>query len=184
MELGFGLRTICERAASVFDPMEREPTHPQEIRLLGAIEITASDGANEAHDVPIGGRIQRRILAALLSSRPDVVSIDRLIDITWADDPPARAEHNIRTYISRLRTIESDQQIGDAFPAAKSTNSGVNVGPNGLQLITGSERGATIWNLDVDSWPEIACRAAGSELTEDEWAQWGPKDEPYRQVCS
>jgi len=61
----------------MFEPMEREPTHPLEIRVLGAIEITASRGAAEAETVAIGGRIQRRILAALLAARPDVVSIDR-----------------------------------------------------------------------------------------------------------
>ena len=76
-ELVSGLRTICERSASMFEPMEREPTHPLEIRVLGAIEITASRGAAEAETVAIGGRIQRRILAALLAARPDVVSIDR-----------------------------------------------------------------------------------------------------------
>jgi WD40 repeat protein len=40
-----------------------------------------------------------------------------------------------------------------------------------------------IWNLDVDSWSAIACRAAGRNLTAEEWRQFGPKDVPYQQTC-
>ncbi len=86
--------------------------------------------------------------------------------------------------VGRLWDVASGQQIGQPFQGARGTNSGINVGENGLQLITGTETGALIWNLDTDSWPEIACRAAGSNLSEDEWAQWGPRDESYREICT
>ncbi len=84
----------------------------------------------------------------------------------------------------RLWDVETGAQIGDPFPNLKGVNPGSNVGENGLQLITGTERGALIWNLDTDSWPEIACRAAGSNLTEDEWAQWGPTRRALSASCA
>jgi hypothetical protein len=42
-----------------------------------------------------------------------------------------------------------------------------------------------IWDLDVDSWPQIACRAVGRNMTIEEWEQHGPKsvDEPYNATC-
>jgi hypothetical protein len=65
---------------------------------------------------------------------------------------------------------------------AEATNSGANHG-DALQLITGTSDSALIWNLDTDSWADIACAAAGSNLTEAEWAQWGPRDEDHRPIC-
>jgi len=85
---------------------------------------------------------------------------------------------------SRLWDVESGQQIGEPFPNMDGVFPGANTGENGLQLITGSERGALIWNLNTDEWPAIACRAAGRELTEAEWQQWGPRDQPYRELCT
>jgi WD40 repeat protein len=82
----------------------------------------------------------------------------------------------------RLWEVQTGQQIGLAFETHRTTNSGVNEGEN-LQLITGTEEHALIWNLNMDEWPEIACKTAGSNLTEDEWRQWGPRDEDYRAIC-
>lgn len=52
-----------------------------------------------------------------------------------------------------------------------------------LRLVTGLGDNAMIWNLDVDSWPEIACRAAGRNMTLAEWEQFGPDGEPYQVTC-
>ena len=61
--------------------------------------------------------------------------------------------------------------------------SGVGIGPQ-LRLVTMDAEHALIWNLDVTSWPEIACRAAGRNLTSAEWAQFGPKGVPYTPTCA
>jgi hypothetical protein len=53
-----------------------------------------------------------------------------------------------------------------------------------LRLVTFDETHALVWNLDVTSWPEIACRAAGRNLSQDEWRQFGPKDVPYTGTCA
>jgi len=66
-----------------------------QVRLLGPIEV---DG------VALGGPTQRRIVAMLALEAGDVVSVDRLVDATWADGKaPELAERNVRTYIPRLR---------------------------------------------------------------------------------
>ena len=82
----------------------------------------------------------------------------------------------------RLWDVSTGQQIGSDFETSRVTNTGVNFGET-LQLITGTEEHALIWNLDMDEWPEIACKTAGSNLTEDEWKQWGPRDDDYRAIC-
>ena len=69
------------------------------VRLLGQIE--AADG----DPLALGGPTQRRVLAALALRRNEVVSIPHLVDVIWSDDePPERAEHNVRTYVHRLRS--------------------------------------------------------------------------------
>jgi DNA-binding SARP family transcriptional activator len=69
-----------------------------ELRVLGSIEASSA-----GTPVALGGKTQRRLLAVMVLSRGRVVSVDRLVDVTWGDEPPARAAHNIRTYLHRLR---------------------------------------------------------------------------------
>lgn len=72
-----------------------------QVRVLGQIEAVDDVGA----PYPIGGPTQRRVLAALSLRRNEAVSVPYLVDAVWPDhDVPARAEHNIRTYVHRLRT--------------------------------------------------------------------------------
>lgn len=71
---------------------------PLDLRVLGPVELHA-DGP-----VPIPGANQRRILAALAMHAGEVVSADRLVDVTWTDERRARpAIQNVRTYVCRIR---------------------------------------------------------------------------------
>ena len=67
------------------------------------------------------------------------------------------------------------------FPSVTGT-SGSNVGDQ-LLLLTASEDSVLYWNLDMSTWADAACRAAGSELTEAEWDQWGPRDTDPHALC-
>ena len=84
-----------------------------EIRVLGAIEVL--DGAGP---VPVGGPRQRRIVAALAMHPDEVVSVDRLADITWSgEEPPKHTESNIRTYVHRIRSSLPDD-MAERFATA------------------------------------------------------------------
>src|SRR6516164_9084217 len=53
--------------------------------------------------VSLGGVKQRLVLAGLLSNANNVVSVDRLVDILWGDEPPEDAASTLAKYVSRLR---------------------------------------------------------------------------------
>ena len=66
--------------------------------MLGPLE--ARDGERV---MALGGARQRALLAILLLRAGEVVSVDRLIDELWGDEPPATAAHTIQVFVSRLR---------------------------------------------------------------------------------
>ena len=78
--------------------------------MLGPLEV--QDGGAP---VPLGSAKQRMLLAALLVHANAVVSVDRLADILWGDEPPADAAATLRNYVSRLRAVlEPDRASGEA----------------------------------------------------------------------
>lgn len=60
---------------------------------------------NGGRMVDLGGPRQQRVLAVLLAVAPDEVSVDRLIDQVWGDNPPDTAPHVVRTYVSNLKQV-------------------------------------------------------------------------------
>ncbi|MGW4097418.1 BTAD domain-containing putative transcriptional regulator [Mycobacterium sp. NPDC004974] len=72
-------------------------------RLLGPLQVVHA-GAT----VDVGGPKQRTVLALLLLAHGRVVSVDRLIDAVWGDDPPASANASLQVYISNLRRALRD----------------------------------------------------------------------------
>jgi WD40 repeat protein len=81
----------------------------------------------------------------------------------------------------RLFDVEQRVLVGGPFPRA-GDRTGIAT-RNGRYGVTAIDDTAMIWEIDPDRWPEIACRAAGRNLTPDEWAQFGPSGEPYRATC-
>src|SRR5919198_1179871 len=74
-------------------------------RILGPLEV--ADGPRL---LDLGGPKQRAVLAALLVEANRVVSLDRLIDELWEDEPPPRATASLQAYISNLRReLEPDR---------------------------------------------------------------------------
>ncbi|UGU31209.1 AAA family ATPase [Mycolicibacterium smegmatis] len=72
-------------------------------RLLGPLQVVHS-----GTPVDIGAPKQRAVLAMLLLAQGRVVSVDRLIDAVWGDDPPASATASLQAYISNLRRALRD----------------------------------------------------------------------------
>jgi DNA-binding SARP family transcriptional activator len=69
-------------------------------QLSGSVEARAGGAL-----VPLGGPKQRCVLAVLLANHGAVVSVDRLIDAVWEDNPPPKALASLRAYVTNLRRI-------------------------------------------------------------------------------
>jgi DNA-binding SARP family transcriptional activator len=69
-------------------------------QLLGPVAATKDDGP-----VNIGVRKQRLVLALLLLEVNRTVTIQRLVDLTWAENPPRAAGATLCSNVSRLRTL-------------------------------------------------------------------------------
>jgi DNA-binding SARP family transcriptional activator len=74
-----------------------------DLRVLGPLEARV-DGAS----VPLGPPKQRALLVHLLLRANEGVSIERLIDELWLEEPPATARHAIQVYVSGLRKVLGD----------------------------------------------------------------------------
>src|SRR4051812_47095404 len=71
---------------------------PMEFRILGPLEVVEG-----GRSLPLGGPLQRAVLAMLLVHANTVVSTDRLIDALWGDRAPGSAARTLQVYVSRLR---------------------------------------------------------------------------------
>jgi len=67
-------------------------------RLLGPLEVERAGRA-----VPLGGRMQRALLARLLLDANRTVAIDRLVADLWGEAAPASAVKMVHIYVSKLR---------------------------------------------------------------------------------
>ena len=82
----------------------------------------------------------------------------------------------------RLWHLPSSTLIG-AFPHKSGLVAGANDLGEQLRLATLDDQRVYFWNLDVSTWPQIACKAAGRNLSRAEWEQFGPKGVPYQSTC-
>ena len=84
--------------------------------------------------------------------------------------------------VGRLWDVDSGRQIGAPFPNDVGRLPGAATG-DVPQLVTAVGDDVWIWKLDVDRWFEIACRAAGRNMSAAEWDAFGPSDASYRATC-
>ncbi|MFF2406235.1 BTAD domain-containing putative transcriptional regulator [Streptomyces sp. NPDC058092] len=71
-----------------------------EFRLLGTVSVDTRTGP-----LPLGPAKRRSLLAALLLSANTPVSVGRLTDSLWDDEPPLHARSVIQGHVSRLRAL-------------------------------------------------------------------------------
>jgi DNA-binding SARP family transcriptional activator len=67
-------------------------------RILGPLEVSDETGV-----LLLGGLKQRAVLALLLLEAGRVVSVDRMIDALWGEQPPRTAATSLQNFISALR---------------------------------------------------------------------------------
>ena len=82
----------------------------------------------------------------------------------------------------RLWDVDSGTQIGVPFPNDLDVTAGGRSG-DVLQLVTAVDEHLLIWNLDTSTWFDVACEAAGRNMTQAEWDEFGPRDSEYRSTC-
>lgn len=148
--------------------------------LLGPLEAVGPDGRRVD---PTSSR-QRRLLLALLVSRAESVSIDRLIDVLWSvDDLPQDPVATLRTYVTRLRTALEPDRVGGQAQILSG-------GPDHYRLeLTGHEVDADVFESDLaeatallDDGPDDALAVlerglarwrgpALAEVADEPWAQ-------------
>jgi DNA-binding SARP family transcriptional activator len=95
-----------------------------EFRLLGPLEASEREEPRA-----LGGAKQRALLAVLLLNANQAVSVDRLMDELWGDQPPATATKSIQVYVSRLR-----RQLGDGRLLTRPPGYLLQVDPSELDL--------------------------------------------------
>ena len=69
-----------------------------QVRLLGGVRVVA-DGV----DLDMGPPKSRLVLAALALNHGEPVTVSRLVDVVWGEDPPGTAAKILQGYVSRLR---------------------------------------------------------------------------------
>ncbi|MFT4199960.1 BTAD domain-containing putative transcriptional regulator [Gordonia sp. (in: high G+C Gram-positive bacteria)] len=102
----------------------------REYAVLGPLEARCEGAA-----VELGPPKQRVVLGALLAARGGVVSVDRLIDTVWPDDPPEAATTSLQAYISNLRRLLRGA-AGDRSPIERVAGGyRLDVGDDGVDLV-------------------------------------------------
>jgi DNA-binding SARP family transcriptional activator/ABC-type branched-subunit amino acid transport system substrate-binding protein len=144
-----------------------------DFRLLGPLEV-ARDGAL----LDVGGTRRRSVLAILLLHRGEVVSVDRLVDGLWGDEPPESAVTVVQGHVSRLRRLLGD----DASGAIETKGHGyvMEVDPQALDVA----RCETLLELGRGALAEGRPDAAAAALDEARALWRGPAladlvDEPF-----
>ena len=87
----------------------------------------------------------------------------------------------------RLLDPNTGVQIGATFPHDdRAILIGTSDGHDGapMQLVTAVDGTARVWNLATETWFDLACAAAGRNLTEEEWELLGPRDSDYQVTCA
>jgi DNA-binding SARP family transcriptional activator len=82
-----------------------------EFRMLGPVEAY-SDGQS----LDLGGAKQRAVFAMLLVNSNTAVSIERLIDAVWEDDPPESAQKALQVHVSNLRKLVGKERLQTKAP--------------------------------------------------------------------
>jgi DNA-binding SARP family transcriptional activator len=81
------------------------------VHVLGPVEVRDDDAPIE-----LGGPQQRAVVAHLALEAGHVVSVERLIDRLWGDEPPRTPLGTLLCYISRLRRVIEPERDAGAPP--------------------------------------------------------------------
>jgi DNA-binding SARP family transcriptional activator len=95
----------------------------------------------------IGALKQRAVLIHLLLRVGQTVSVDRLIDALWGEDPPPQARVTLRSYVSSLRRVLDTD--GEPVIVTRANGYGLQVPPEAVDAV----RFARLVNEARDAMP-------------------------------
>src|SRR6266567_5384686 len=82
-----------------------------QFRLLGPVEVVIND-----KPVAIAASRQQIALTLLLLEAGHVVSVDRIVDALWGDEPPRTARSQVQITVSALRRLLGESVIVTQLP--------------------------------------------------------------------
>lgn len=144
------------------------------LRLVGAFSVSCDGVALSAEHV--GSRKSRTLLKLLAVERPGLVPIDRIVAVLWGDAPPAGAEQNIATLVSRLRGVLGAHAIlggRQAYQLGDGQSVSVDI-DEAAQLCDRAERQAAAAPAVALTAADraLALLSAGAALTDEPYASW------------
>lgn len=78
------------------------------VQVLGDLEVVVGDRVAD-----LGGPKPRTLLALLVAAEGRAVAVEYLINQIWGDNPPARVEVSLQSYVARLRrTLDPERSAG------------------------------------------------------------------------
>jgi DNA-binding SARP family transcriptional activator len=95
-----------------------------DFRVLGALEVEDESGVRL-----LGGLKQRAVLVLLVLQAPNPVSVDRLIEALWGEQPPRTAMTSLQNFISQLRKI-----VGPEILVTKAPGYALAIGSEDVDL--------------------------------------------------
>ncbi|WP_336923437.1 BTAD domain-containing putative transcriptional regulator [Aquipuribacter sp. SD81] len=84
------------------------------VRVLGDVEVLLADG----RPADLGGPKPRALLGLLVAAGGRPVPVEQLVDEVWGEEPPARVEASLQSYVARLRR-ELEPGRGARVPATR-----------------------------------------------------------------
>ena len=98
------------------------------VQVLGDLQVTVGDAVAD-----LGGPKPRTLLALLVAAEGRSVPVEHLIDQIWGEEPPARAEASLQSYVARLRRVIEPERDVRAPAQTLQTRAGgyaLEVGPD------------------------------------------------------
>src|SRR5512146_659331 len=71
-----------------------------EYRVLGPLEVM-----DDGRPLALGGQKQRALLALLLIHAGETLSVDRIVDELWGENPPRTATRSLQNLVHNLRKV-------------------------------------------------------------------------------
>ncbi|GAA0426535.1 ATPase AAA [Acrocarpospora corrugata] len=144
-------------------------------QVLGPVEVRdVEDGSGPAQ---LGGQKQRALLALLLAAGGRIVSISRLVDELWGEDPPPKVLSSVQAYISNLRRVLEPDRPARAPARILLTR------PPGYALVADSVDAVTFERLAGEAQQSLATDPAHArDLLRTAEGLW--RGEPYEDVAS